>query len=314
MARDETTHERIETDEKFERNRRSFLKGTGAAVTSAVGIGVMSSRVGASGYDTITVPAGQTKTIRVGSGQHFENKLIDQSAPGAAAMVQATGSDWTIRNVGFKGGCGAPNFGFFSIIPSVSSGSKGRIENVYMGDGAEPNSANEAESGGMWVNANTPHEGTLTVKNVNVQKYANNGLYGSGPGAAQGAGSGGPVHVEDSYFASNDISNVRLGTPDSYVKNTVIEDKGIPIHHPNGPNKRGVWGWYVPITVKDCDVRVPDYDAVYGGFHGGEVMVKNSRVKGSTAGSVKTKNVGKKPKTKIPKHVPKSAEQAAKGN
>ena len=51
-----------------------------------------------------------------------------------------------------------------------------------------------------------------------------------------------------------------------------------------------------------------------GGFHGGEVMVKNSQVKGPMSGSVETKNVGSDPKTKVPKKVPKSAEQAAKGN
>ncbi|EFW93137.1 hypothetical protein ZOD2009_04717 [Haladaptatus paucihalophilus DX253] len=314
MARDQTTHERTETSEKFERNRRSFLKAAGATVTSAVGLSVAGGRVSASEYETITVPAGQTKSITVGDGQTFENKLIDQSAPGAAATIRASGSGWTIRNVGFKGGCGATNFGFFSIIPSVSSGGTGTIENVYMGDGAETNSANEAQPGGLWVDANTPHEGELMLRNVNIQKYANNGLYGSGPGAAHGAGSGGPVKVEGCYCANNDIANVRLGTPGSYVKNTVIEDNGAPVHHPNGPNKRGIWGWYVPITVKNCDVNVTEYDAVNGGFHGGEVEVKNSRVKGPTSGNVATKNVGGKPKTKVPKKVPRTAKQAANGN
>ncbi|WP_231182753.1 hypothetical protein [Haladaptatus sp. DYF46] len=314
MARDETTHERIETNEKFERNRRSFLKAAGATVTTAVGLGVAGGSASASEYETITVPAGSTKDITVGDGKNLENTLIDQSAPGAAATIRASGSDWKIRNVGLKGGCGATNFGFFSIMPSVSSGGKGVIENVYMGDGAETNSANEAQPGGLWVNANAPHEGDLTIRNTNIQKYANNGLYGSGPGAANGAGSGGPVKVEGCYCANNDIANVRLGTPGSHVKDTVIENDGAPVHHPNGPNKRGIWGWYVPITVKNCDVRTSEYDAVNGGFHGGEVMVKNSQVKGPTSGSVETKNVGSNPKTKIPKTVPKSAEQAAKGN
>jgi hypothetical protein len=53
---------------------------------------------------------------------------------------------------------------------------------------------------------------------------------------------------------------------------------------------------------------------VNGGFHGGEVTVKNSQEKGPTSGSVEMKNVGSKPKTKVPKKVPRSAEQAAKGS
>ncbi|WP_049970211.1 twin-arginine translocation signal domain-containing protein [Haladaptatus cibarius] len=306
MARDQKRSEKL--------NRRSFLKTAGAAVTATAGLGVASTGVSASEYETITVSAGETKNISVGSGETFENKLIDQSASGASVMIEASGSDWTIRNVGFKGGCSAKNFGSFSMIPSVSSGGKGLIENVYMGDGVETNSANEAEPGAVWVNANTPHEGELTFRHVNIQKYANNGLYASGPGAAQGAGAGGPVKVEECYCANNDIANVRLGTPGSYVKDSVIENTDSSVHHPNGPNKRGIWGWYVPITVENCDVSVTDYEAVNGGFHGGEVVVKNSQVEGPTSGSVKTQSVESNPKTKIPKKVPQSAEQAAKGN
>ncbi|WP_440005653.1 hypothetical protein [Halomicrococcus sp. SG-WS-1] len=325
MARDETTRERTESERGNETNRnpsersentvsrRSYLRLAGAATAAAVGANVTTGLSNAGQYETITVPAGETKAITVGDGETFENKLIDQSAEGAAAKIDASGSDWTIRNVGFKGKCGASSFGFFSLIPSVSSGGKAVVENVYMGDGVETNSANEAEPGAVWVNANTPHEGELTFRHCNIQKYANNGLYASGPGAKHGAGAGGPVKVESCYCASNDIANVRLGTPGSYVKDSVIENNGAAIHHSNGPNKRGIWGWYVPITVKNCDVNVTEYEAVNGGFHGGKVAVKNSEVKGPTSGSVSTTGVSSNPKTKIPKKVPQSAEQAANG-
>ncbi|RBI64019.1 hypothetical protein DMJ13_05820 [halophilic archaeon] len=322
MARDETTRERTESKRGNETNReesersektvgrRSYLRMAGAATAAAVGANVTTGLSTAGQYETITVSAGEIKTIDVGDGQTFENKLIDQSAQGAAAKINASGSDWTIRNVGFKGKAGPTDF---TIIPSVSSGGKGLVENVYMGDGIETNSANEAEAGGVWVNANAPHQGDLTFRSCNIQKYANNGLYASGPGAALGAGGGGPVKVEGCYCASNDIANVRLGTPGSYMKDTVIENNDAPVHHPNGPNKRGFWGWYVPITVKNSDITVTEYDAVNGGFHGGKVAVKNSEVKGTTSGSVSTTSVSSNPKTKVPKKVPKSAEQAANG-
>ncbi|WP_327052594.1 hypothetical protein [Halomicrococcus gelatinilyticus] len=309
MARDETTREKHENT--F--SRRSYLRLAGGAVAAATGANVVSGRTSAAEYETITVPAGETKRITVGDGETFENKLIDQSAEGAAAAIEADGSGWKIRNVGFKGKCGIRSFGFFTMIPSVSSGGKGLIENVYMGDGVQTDGANEADPGAVWVNANTPHEGELTFRNCNIQKYANNGLYASGPGAKHGAGAGGPVKVESCYCANNDIANVRLGTPGSYVKDSVIENTDSAVHHPNGPNKRGIWGWYVPIEVKNCDVSVTEHDAVNGGFHGGKVKVSKSEVEGRTAGKVSTSSVGDDPRTKVPKSVPQSAEQAARG-
>lgn len=309
MARGETTREKNEDAY----SRRSYLRLAGTTAATVAGANVAVGRTSAARYETITVPAGETKRITVGDGERFENALVDQRAEGASATIQASGSDWTIRNVGFRGKCGAKAFGFFSIIPSVSSGGEGLIENVYLGDGTATNSAHEADPGGIWVNANAPHEGELTVRNCNVQKYANNGLYASSPGAKHGAGAGGPVKVEQCYCADNDIANVRLGTPGSYVKDSVIENTGEPVHHPNGPNKRGIWGWYVPIAVENCDVNVAKHDAVDGGFRGGKVAVEQSRVRGSTSGTVATSSVSNDPRTKVPKPVPQSAEQAARG-
>ncbi|MFB9804717.1 hypothetical protein ACFFQF_04375 [Haladaptatus pallidirubidus] len=103
MARDcsTTVGEREISDSSV--NRRSYLKLTGSTALALTGAGLLSNGAAAAEYETIEVPAGSREQFQVGSGETFENKLIDISATGADARIVASGSDWTIRNVGFKG-------------------------------------------------------------------------------------------------------------------------------------------------------------------------------------------------------------------
>lgn len=274
-------------------NRRSFLKAAGTAV-AATGAAGVSSVASAKQYDTITVPAGQQKAIEVGDGQTFENKLIDLTAEGAGVAFTTSGSGWTIRNVGIKGQHSGESF---IMMPGVESADgHGLIENVYMGDGTKPGK----RGGGIWVNANLPHQGVITVRRTHIAKTVNNGLYASGPGSQ---GAEGITNVEDSYFHSNNISNIRTnakGDRTPYVKNSVVKvDEKTPVcgencSKPGAVNNRGVWSWYGTTKVINSDIQ--------GGFattHGGEVQTKNTRT-------------GKNANLKPPKSVPMSAEEAVK--
>jgi hypothetical protein len=312
MARDETASKaRSETSLL---DRRSYLRLTGAAVASAAGVAA-SGTAAAANYRTVTVSAGETKTIQVGSGETFENVLIDQSADGAQAKLVATGSDWTIRNVGFRGkAVGFGDGSFYQIMPSVDADSTGVIENVYLGDGCEKVDGETGYAGGIWVQ--DEHAGTLTVRNCNLQRFSNNGIYASGPGVPEHATGNGPVQVEGCYVADCDIANVRLGTSGSFMKNSVIEVTGEGPQNRNGPNRRGFWGWYADIPITNSDISVGGSGAGYavnGGFHGGSVAVKNSDVQGGTTGSVTTTSVGSNPDTSVPAGIPNDAQQAAKG-
>lgn len=275
-------------------NRRSYLRMTGSAV-AATGLLGASSVTSAKQYDTVTVPAGQTKSIEVGDGETFENKLIDVTASGAGVAFTTSGNDWKIRNVGVKGeGSGES----FVIMPGVeSSDGHAVIENVYLGDGNKPRQS----GGGVWVNANMPHNGVIDFKRVHIAHFPNNGLYASGPATKGGHGI---VNVYDSYFHSNNISNIRTtgkGSRTPVVKNSVVHvDSSTPAcgencSSPGAVSNRGIYAWYDTTKVVDSDIQ--------GGFtttHGGEVKTVNTRT-------------GQKANTKPPKGAPMSAEEAANG-
>ena len=293
MARDDMA--RDSDSEQTLLDRRSYLKLSGAAAASVAAAGAYSNSASAqSSYETITVPAGGKKTFSVGSGETFENVLIDMTADGASAEIQARGDDWTIRNVGFKGN--HPG-GHYLLVPGVSSeDGHGLVENVYLGDGQTEGTA----KGGVWVNANLPHRGTIEFRNVHIAHMIDNGLYGSGPGAQ---GYGGVTNVYDSYFHSNMIANVRLNSREetSYVKNTTInvDDTvrpcGAGCSAPGSTNTRAVWVWYGKAVVENCDVR-----GDMRGHDGGTIETKNTRT-GSDADM------------SPPQGVPMSAEAAAQG-
>ncbi|WP_458209004.1 hypothetical protein [Haladaptatus sp. NG-SE-30] len=275
-------------------NRRSYLKAAGAAVaaTGAAGVGGLAS---AAEYETVTVSAGEHKAIEVGDGQTYENKLIDVSAEGAGVAFTTSGNGWTIRNVGIKGEHSGESF---IMMPGVESpDGEGLIENVYMGDGIRERQS----GGGVWVNANMPHQGVITVRRTHIAKTVNNGLYASGPGSQ---GATGITNVEDSYFHSNNIANIRMnakGDRTPYVKNCVVKvDEETPpcgenCSKPGAVNNRGVWSWYGTTEVINSDIQ--------GGFattHGGEVQTKDTRT-------------DEQANLEPPKGVPMSAEEAAKG-
>ncbi|WP_435154502.1 hypothetical protein [Haladaptatus sp. DFWS20] len=286
MARDETA--RDSPDDGL-LNRRSYLKFAGATAAAFAATGAANAKE----YRTITVPAGETKSITVGDGETFENVLIDMTADGASALVRTSGSGWTIRNVGFKG---IHPGGHYLLNPGVSSPEgTGLIENVYMGDGQVAGS----DSGGVWVNANLPHRGTIKFRNVHVAGMIDNGLYGSGPGAQ---GYGGNLHVESSYFKGNTISNVRLNAKarPCKVTNTVVDTRGnkpcrIGCSAPGSTTTRAVWSWYGETHLRNCDIV------------GSIATAKGGSV---TKTDVRT---GDQADLTPPKGVPMSAKQAASG-
>ncbi len=287
MARDETVRD---SPDSGNLTRRSYLKfaGTTAAAFAATG-----SATGAS-YRTITIPAGETKSITVGDGETFENVLIDMTADGASALVRTSGSGWTIRNVGFKG---IHPGGHYLLNPGVSDpNGSGLVENVYLGDGQVAGS----DSGGVWLNANLPHRGTIQFRNVHIAGMIDNGLYGSGPGAQ---GYGGNLHVESSYFKGNTISNVRLNAKSRPCKvtNTVVDTRGnkpcrIGCSSPGSTTTRAIWSWYGETHVRNCDIVGSITTA-----RGGSVTKTNVRT-------------GDQADLTPPKGVPMSAKQAASGS
>ena len=293
------------------------MKLVGATAASAAAAGAVSgSAKAATNYETVKVPAGQTKNYDLGSGDTLENVLIDVTAQGASVGIQAHGDGWAIRNVGIKGSIDVERPKKI-IIPSVSQGGSAIIENVYMGDGTE---AGRSRIGGMWVNASL-HKGDLTIRNVNLQKWADNGLYGSGPGVQQGHGNGGAVKIESCYSHNNNISNFRIGTPGSYVKDSVIVVDGdrsdVPASgHPSPYNSRGIYmkeGCKMLVENTDISINNPIGTAAINAADGSTAIVRNCRIDGPIVGPSEETNVSGNPSTEPPESVPTNAEQAASG-
>ena len=289
MARDETAR-----DSDSLLDRRSYLKLAGAAAASVAATGAATKATAAS-YDTITVSAGQSRTFQVGNGETFENKLIDITADGASAHIYATSNNFTIRNVGFKGTHPGSEFPIVLSVPDESA--TGTVENLYLGDGAIKGSY----AGGIFVQYSPAHRGTLQFKNLHVAHFSNNGLYGSAPGHR---GQPGTSHVADSYFHSNNISNIRLGndTETNTVRNcTVHVDDTTPAcdancSDPGAVVNRGIWAWTGDVHLDNCDVqgRLETYE-------GGQITQSAT-------------SVGSNADTTPPQSVPMSAEEAASGN
>lgn len=309
MARDKTARERDES--RLSVDRRSFLGAAGAGVASALGVGALAGGASAADYETVTVSSGETENFSLGSGDTLENVLIDVTADGAGVSIRASGDGWTIRNVGVKGPNNSGPKKLF--VPSVSEGGSALVENFYIGDGTTLSDGNR--QGGVWVNANSPHEGELVFRNVHVADWADNGLYASGHALQVGSGAG-SVKIESSYAANNNISNFRLGGEGSYVKNsTIVSDSRVsPV--PNGRNSRGIWCKdYGNILIENCDISMTGPDATYAVLanNGASATVRNSRIDGPLSGDVTEESVSGDPSTKAPDGVPMTAEEAASG-
>lgn len=256
-----------------------------------------------SAYRTIRVESNEYRRIPVEGDEVLENVLIDISAKGASAQIVASGADWTIRNVGFHG---THPGGHYLLTPAASAGSAATVESLYMGDGQVGGST----SGGIWIPPE--HEGTMEFRRVNVQRFADNGLYGTN----STSDSGGIVNVSDSYFRSNNDANVRVGTAAGTctVRNTVsVGDDDTPVsphhgdEHGHGSQCRGVWAWWGDVVVQNCDIHVEESV--------GENLVEASKNEAAAKATITTRNtrVGPQANREPPSGVPLTAEAAASG-
>lgn len=236
--------------------------------------------------------------VHLSDGEKFTNKILDASA---GVILNAVANNFEIRNVGFEGEHPVRHNNIVKLaVPNRNA--TGLIENFYFGDGVD-----EGSKGGMYVHGG--HSGELTFRNVNVQGISNNGLYATPPGAN---GNPGLTHVENSYFACNNISNVRVGNKSgtSYVRDTVIHatqactpECDVNCNDPNPSSKtpRGVWAWYGRVHVQNCDINVEG--------------VPHLVEKAGTGASITRQNtrVGRNARNFVPDGVPRSAREAASG-
>ena len=293
--------------------RRTYVRSIAAAATATAGVSSLGA-VSATD-DSYEVIEANNQTIQVGSGETWENKLIDMTT-GQDIIVVAHGTDWAIRNVGFEGentsGAGSATFGI-----SDTGGQTSTIENVYLGDGSD--SANASNTGhgqtAFWVSPE--HSGHIDFQRLNVQGFADNAIYASAPG---GAG-GGTVHIDSCFAANCYVSHYRIATEGSKVTNSsVYVDE-------DGYDGRGVWVW-APGTceIDGCQLEMNGANyAIEAGASGTATTAVvtdtdydpdfNGGVRETDGATIDlSSDVGTNPEAVIPRGVPTSAEEAASGD
>ncbi len=297
-----------ETRRNSRLTRRNYVRSLAAVATAATSAAAIGTATADESYETIEISPGEDRTIEVGSGETFENKLIDCTASGARATVTAYGSDWTIRNVAVKGRLDVGKPGAVFGLGDTGNGSS-TFENVYLGDGST-NAGHATAETAVWV---TPeHNGHIDFKHVNVQEFSDNAIYASAP-AGKG---GGTIHIDECFAANCRVSHYRIGSAGSKVTNSSV------LLDDDGYDGRAVWVWSPgPCKIENCQLETngrhyalnagangsgstatvskTDYDT---GFHGG--------VKKLPGAKVNENDVGNDPEAFVPDGVPKSAEDA----
>lgn len=118
----------------------------------------------------------------------------------------------------------------------------------------------------------TKTKGTLTFRRCKIAGWGDNGLYASD--------AKGPVQVEGGYYANNNISQVRLSSPGSYVRGAKIK---VNKERGGEPNMRGVrvCDGPGPVDVVDCDINMKESQGgggIVNAHDGGSVNVFNCRI------------------------------------
>ncbi len=183
------------------------------------------------------------------------------------------------------------------------------MENVYLPGAYEPGHSYDGAKG---IYVFRDHAGDILIRNVNIKRMQDNGVYASSPGHDADNALGGTVRVEDSYFEDNATVGVRLGTSGSYAENCVMV----------GGIHRGFWAYYEETELRNCDLLGNGTDIVVGG---------GSYDKQAEAGVVATDSRWETedleydsnyiqgesqstPEDRVPEGVPTSAEAAASGS
>lgn len=233
--------------------------------------------------------------------------MVSNTIRDANNQLNLSGSSggWEVRHVGFRGRRRTDNP--VLAIACRNANQTGIVEGCYFGDGGV--------GPGIWVAPE--HAGEIIIRNCYFEGWGDNALYGSAPGNHSNhtrPGRGGVVKVENCYSINNAISNFRLGTDGSYLKDSVSVNPG--------SGGRGYWGFYETTQVINCDIlgaNAPNGAIATGTSRWGPATVnlRNTRFTGKIenhhgGGSVNGSSQGH-PRDYYP-GVPLSPEAARDGN
>ncbi|WP_247004566.1 hypothetical protein [Halosolutus gelatinilyticus] len=211
--------------------------------------------------------------VRYGRNILIEGFTLDVTAERTGGRFQLVPSGgFVMRDVRVKGVFDNPHgpLLFWVLEPDEY----GLVQNVRAPDGAE-SPTETFTTNGMFVSPLT--RGTITFRDCHVEGFTDNGLYASNPIDPAA------IQVEGGYYANNNISQVRLGTSKSYVRNARVEvTEDVDTWYTT--NMRGIrQADGSGVTVDNCDVVMSADVGSSGGIvsnqTSGELHVKNTRIR-----------------------------------
>ncbi|SEP73538.1 hypothetical protein [Natrinema salaciae] len=282
-------------------DRRSYLKLAGTATVAATATGAAS----AAGEEYEVIEADNSNYF-LDDGEVFENKIIDFSN-GNWFTIIANATNWTIRNVGFRG---VHDHDHNAIVARDDSGGTSTIENVYLGDGCvRPSTYSSHGQCGIFVHRD--HSGHLDIRNVYTEDWPNNGIYAS----AAAYDTPGTVTIENCFGKNNYVASLRVSDGGKVIDSVAYNDG-------NGRyTGRPFWGWGDQEVI-GCDLDGGPYaggDAIFG-RSGSNTSVEDTRHTGynmsGSGGYTEGANVSTSgtPDHSVPDGVPTSPEAAAGGS
>lgn len=216
----------------------------------------------ATGDATLVADSTHNENVWIG-GSSTENLAVegftlDHTDDGANPLVFISATDGLLVRDIEKNGSQSDSTAFSFRITDADG--TGLVENL------------RAPDGGSTVGVYCETTGTMTFRDCHVEGFGNNGLYASN--------SEGPVQVEYGLYKNNDVDQIRLGSPDSYVKgaDVHVEDSD----HSDG-NLRGirVADGPGPVIIEDCDIRMEDGQGgggIVGAYSCGSFEVRKTRI------------------------------------
>ncbi|KAB1185159.1 MULTISPECIES: hypothetical protein [Haloferax] len=183
------------------------------------------------------IPSNQHVTVFLNKGGRnvlFEGIDIDQTADGAFGNMKILCRDNAqIRNVEVIGR--APNaderLDQHILADVYDSDGTSIIQNFKAAYGGYLGAYRNSAGG---IQATPGHHGTLKIIDCHLEEMANNGIYATR--------NDGNIQVEGGIYRNNDVAQVRLMGPNSYVRDALIEIDMSKSNNPGTPRKmRGIW-------------------------------------------------------------------------
>ncbi len=209
-------------------------------------------------YRTIVLDPGEQRVYELSDGEAFENVLIDQRAEGAMFVITTApgASNWTIRNVGWKGLAPTGSERIQTFLINVAG--DGVIENIFLDQRDHNGGGPGSDVGAIWTYSDR-HHGHIECRHNFIAGVGNNGCYDAGDGWAH-MESTGTVSHEYSYHRDNTPSNFRPGKTGSVVRNCVAvanDPDGLRGGYPATGSQltRACWAWHNPdIRLENCAI------------------------------------------------------------